>query len=252
MDNEIESFLNTEEIELDEEISTAYKNNLSFKLKAVIAVLMTAAFVITSFFGLKLQGKTDTDEDYILHSTDIDITTLKTASDKYKIRVFGFPDEAGNNLRGQINITKDSLQKLSEDELNDFFNLINAQSDYCFITVMFTDDTGIIALPGNNNTYFYGVIDKYGIITSQLGTIIHSEENGYTYYKTSAEEIPSEITEASAEDFEPINSSDTVYITASGTKYHKDGCSYLSNSKVSVSLSKAISQGYTPCSRCIK
>lgn len=42
----------------------------------------------------------------------------------------------------------------------------------------------------------------------------------------------------------------TVYITATGSKYHSYGCSYLRNSCYSISLSDAIAQGYTACSRC--
>lgn len=43
----------------------------------------------------------------------------------------------------------------------------------------------------------------------------------------------------------------TYYVTSSGTKYHKSTCSYLSKSRISISLSDAKSKGYTPCSRCI-
>lgn len=42
----------------------------------------------------------------------------------------------------------------------------------------------------------------------------------------------------------------TVYITATGSKYHSYGCLYLRNSCYSISLSDAIAQGYTACSRC--
>lgn len=41
-----------------------------------------------------------------------------------------------------------------------------------------------------------------------------------------------------------------VYVTATGEKYHRAGCSSLSKSKIPISLSEAIAQGYTPCSRC--
>lgn len=53
---------------------------------------------------------------------------------------------------------------------------------------------------------------------------------------------------------EPVDdkNSETVYITKSGEKYHRDGCGSLSKSKIAISKSKAISQGYTPCSRCFK
>ncbi len=42
----------------------------------------------------------------------------------------------------------------------------------------------------------------------------------------------------------------TVYITATGTKYHRDGCRYLEESKIAISLSEAKAQGYTPCKVC--
>ncbi len=42
----------------------------------------------------------------------------------------------------------------------------------------------------------------------------------------------------------------TVYITKTGEKYHKDGCQYLRQSKISISKSDAAGSGYTPCSRC--
>ena len=42
---------------------------------------------------------------------------------------------------------------------------------------------------------------------------------------------------------------ETVYITSTGTKYHRSSCSYL-KSKISITKNNAIKQGYTPCSRC--
>ncbi|MCD7821118.1 MAG: fibronectin type III domain-containing protein [Clostridiales bacterium] len=42
----------------------------------------------------------------------------------------------------------------------------------------------------------------------------------------------------------------TVYITKTGSKFHRSGCKYLSSSKTSISRSKAIAQGYTACSVC--
>ena len=42
----------------------------------------------------------------------------------------------------------------------------------------------------------------------------------------------------------------TVYVTKTGSKYHKDGCKYLSQSKISIDLSAAIAKGYGPCSVC--
>ena len=56
--------------------------------------------------------------------------------------------------------------------------------------------------------------------------------------------------EASAPDRSTPSDSATVYITKSGTKYHRSGCSYLSSSKIEISLDDAKSKGYTPCSKC--
>ncbi|MDQ1274037.1 MAG: competence protein ComEC [Planctomycetota bacterium] len=47
-----------------------------------------------------------------------------------------------------------------------------------------------------------------------------------------------------------LDSNPTVYITDTGSKYHRDGCRYLSKSKIAISLDEAKSQGYTPCSVC--
>lgn len=41
----------------------------------------------------------------------------------------------------------------------------------------------------------------------------------------------------------------TVYITRTGVKYHRDGCRYLSKSKIPISLTDA-KRGYSPCSVC--
>lgn len=41
-----------------------------------------------------------------------------------------------------------------------------------------------------------------------------------------------------------------VFITKTGEKYHKDGCSSLAKSKIPIELSEAIEKGYTPCSKC--
>jgi hypothetical protein len=42
----------------------------------------------------------------------------------------------------------------------------------------------------------------------------------------------------------------TVYITRTGKKYHRAGCSYLRSSSIPISLKNAKSNGYTACSRC--
>jgi hypothetical protein len=42
----------------------------------------------------------------------------------------------------------------------------------------------------------------------------------------------------------------TVFITRTGEKYHRDGCRYLSRSKIATTLKDAVANGYGPCSVC--
>jgi len=41
-----------------------------------------------------------------------------------------------------------------------------------------------------------------------------------------------------------------VYVTATGEKYHRNGCRYLKKSKMPMTLSEAKEAGYKPCSVC--
>ena len=47
-----------------------------------------------------------------------------------------------------------------------------------------------------------------------------------------------------------FNSGTTVYVTDTGSKYHRYGCQYLRESCHGMTLSKAKQAGYTACSRC--
>jgi hypothetical protein len=42
----------------------------------------------------------------------------------------------------------------------------------------------------------------------------------------------------------------TVYITRTGKKYHRDGCRYLAASKIPISLNDAKANRYTACKVC--
>lgn len=42
----------------------------------------------------------------------------------------------------------------------------------------------------------------------------------------------------------------TVYITRTGARYHKQGCSSLRRSSMAVSRSQALKSGLSPCRRC--
>lgn len=46
------------------------------------------------------------------------------------------------------------------------------------------------------------------------------------------------------------NKEQTVFVTRTGKKYHRDGCQYLRQSKRKIELSSATKKGYTPCKVC--
>lgn len=59
------------------------------------------------------------------------------------------------------------------------------------------------------------------------------------------------LTQVSGEDdFIYDFTSVTVYITKSGTKYHRETCSSLSKSKIPIDLDDALARGYVQCSNC--
>ncbi len=109
--------------------------------------------------------------------------------------------------------------------------------------------------------------------TTVHGTLTHRSSEAYTseYSETTASAITSDkqttvtaqapLTEA--EDTAPSeeNEETTVivvmgdtnfYVTKTGKKYHKADCSYLSDSKIKVTVEEIIEGGYEPCSRCMK
>jgi len=50
---------------------------------------------------------------------------------------------------------------------------------------------------------------------------------------------------------EPVDKTGmTVYLTKSGSKFHRDGCSSLSKSKIAISYEDAVERGFEPCGRC--
>ncbi len=50
---------------------------------------------------------------------------------------------------------------------------------------------------------------------------------------------------------DPITETDNyVYITETGTKYHRSGCRYLDSSSIKIERSTAQAQGYEACGVC--
>lgn len=47
-----------------------------------------------------------------------------------------------------------------------------------------------------------------------------------------------------------VASAETVYVTKTGSKYHRASCQHLSKSSTAIELSDAIARGYEPCKTC--
>ena len=68
------------------------------------------------------------------------------------------------------------------------------------------------------------------------------------------ESVKTQLSQDSQEDSKLLESADksetTVYLTKSGSKFHRDGCSSLSKSKIPISYGDAVTRGFEPCGRC--
>lgn len=88
-------------------------------------------------------------------------------------------------------------------------------------------------------------------VTTEAATSSTTEKT--TEAKTSENtKQASKTTKTSAADTKPSGSvSDSVvYITATGSKFHRDGCASLKNSRIKMNRSEAVNEGYEPCKRC--
>ena len=74
--------------------------------------------------------------------------------------------------------------------------------------------------------------------------------SGYAEGKASVKSTSSSSSSSRSTSNSTQTTSQTVYVTATGSKYHRSGCSYLRQSCYSISLNDAKAQGYTACSRC--
>ena len=80
---------------------------------------------------------------------------------------------------------------------------------------------------------FAGVL-TFGYLLHQRSTAGLTEPDAYTAQTATDAETDAE----------------TVYVTHAGTKYHKDGCTHLNDTKLKLSRTEAIRQGYEPCAVC--
>lgn len=76
-----------------------------------------------------------------------------------------------------------------------------------------------------------------------------TDENGTIVATSTGKIITFDAKETKIKESTTI-SNDTVYLTKTGTKYHREECSMLKNSKIKTTVKKAKKDGYEPCSKC--
>lgn len=144
----------------------------------------------------------------------------------YKTTIADYENQI-NNLHSTINSKTQSLK----DYRNEVYNL-NKQIEFM------NNHVAICPLDGS------GLYHRYGCE--------YLDTSHFMIYNT--EQAPNEGYSPCYYCFGESNnlSDDTtqiVYITNTGSKYHRAGCSYL-KSKKAITKEQAVSQGYSPCSRC--
>ncbi len=106
---------------------------------------------------------------------------------------------------------------------------------------------------------FCVALSIFSIFFCSLPETLESEETTSSFLsslkqKQQAQLSPiNETTPASEAVSESIDQSETVYITRSGERYHKQNCYHIKNKTTSaLSISEAIEDGYTACKSCYK
>lgn len=85
---------------------------------------------------------------------------------------------------------------------------------------------------------------------AEKSAVSASQSTGSSSGQTASQSSGSASSSGSSSSSSSETQSQTVYITRTGSKYHRDGCQYLRQSQIAISLSDAKARGYTPCSRC--
>ncbi len=150
------------------------------------------------------------------------LATLNIVSHKEISRLTGLSEHISKSIVPTILEEKELSFSLSSVQIIDFFN------EYISYSKKYKT---------KNKFNFFGIL----ILLIVLISIISLSSNIYINSNKAAE-----INTNSNTEIEKI-----YYVTKTGSKYHIDGCMYLSDSKIPISLPDAIENNYIACSVCI-
>ncbi len=171
-----------------------------------------------------------------------------TASDKY-----------GNTSQGiaQVNIidktapviskSKASFSVTEGGEAPNYSSYVSANDEISGRCAVEVDDSSVDYNTPGTYTVTYTTHDGNGnTVTDSAEVTVNSKPQPKPVSSSSFSPASSGTNAARSSS----ESSQTVYITRTGSKYHHAGCQYLRQSQIPISLSDAKTSGYSPCSRC--
>lgn len=211
----------------------------------------------------------------ILDTTDLKIDILAPISNSYSdlndysaVVKITYKDNSFLFMGDAENIVENELLNSNADLKADVLKVGHHGSSYsssqAFIKAV-SPKYAIISC-GANNQYRHphsetlATLNSFNINTyrtDEVGTIVViSDGVNITVNKkasTVKENAPPVLTEKvqQKENNTSSASSQTVYVTKSGSKYHNLGCQYLKSSQIKISLQDAKSRGYEPCGKCL-
>ena len=174
-----------------------------------------------------------------------------------------------------LSMTKREFRTMDEGSVCSFWDNA-ADAETLYSTIRFEDGSGIVFSKGNSSAADYGCLDENAYISDVYGVLLRTEDGALSFLakdpahgdpltadeeqttvqaignvivtseaQTTAQNVTEDVTQN--KEYEPAQ---TVYITDSGEKFHRFGCSYLNDSAEAISRAQAEEKGYTACSRC--
>jgi competence protein ComEC len=106
---------------------------------------------------------------------------------------------------------------------------------------------------GSDNSYGHPTSEALARLKAAGTTVYRTDLDGTVSFTTNGTTLSVDKQPSDGDpEVVPVDppATDTVYRTATGSKYHRTGCQYLKDASFAISRSDAIARGLTPCSVC--
>ncbi len=174
-----------------------------------------------------------------------------TASDKY-----------GNTSQGiaQVNVIDKTAPVISKSKASfsvtegggapNYSSYVSANDEISGACAVEIDDSSVDYNTPGTYTVTYTTRDGNGNTVTDSAEVTVNAKPQSKSTSSSGSSSSSSASSSTSVSRHTAESSQTVYITRTGSKYHHSGCQYLRQSQIPISLSDAKASGYSPCSRC--